>query len=85
MPGQRLPPESDVEFTRMLVEGLLTNEDRYGYWPAPALASGERAQDRTSSARATIVIPTWMSSKLVTARFMFQRPSRAAKRRRRYS
>ncbi|MEL7562702.1 ferredoxin-thioredoxin reductase catalytic domain-containing protein [Dehalogenimonas sp. 4OHTPN] len=42
--GYNLNPEA--EFTRSLVEGLLTNTARYGYQACPCrLASGERAQD----------------------------------------
>jgi ferredoxin-thioredoxin reductase catalytic chain len=37
---------SDVEFTRELVQGLLVNQERYGYFACPCrLASGIRAQD----------------------------------------
>ena len=31
--GYHLNP--DVEFTKDLVRGLLTNEERYGYWSCP--------------------------------------------------
>ncbi|MBP8863016.1 MAG: ferredoxin:glutaredoxin reductase [Anaerolineae bacterium] len=42
--GYNLNP--DVEFTRGLVEGLLVNEARYGYWACPCrLAAGHREQD----------------------------------------
>ena len=42
--GYHLNP--DVEFTRGLVEGLLVNEARYGYWACPCrLASGSKEQD----------------------------------------
>ena len=42
--GYHLNPEAD--FTRGLVEGLLTNEKRYGYWACPCrLASGDKQQD----------------------------------------
>ncbi|APV43751.1 Ferredoxin-thioredoxin reductase, catalytic subunit [Dehalogenimonas formicexedens] len=42
--GYHLNP--DIEFTRSLVEGLLTNMCRYGYMACPCrLASGVRAQD----------------------------------------
>ncbi len=42
--GYHLNP--DEEFTRGLVEGLLTNEKRYGYRSCPCrLASGDKAQD----------------------------------------
>lgn len=42
--GYHLNP--DVEFTRSLVEGLLTNIGRYGYMACPCrLASGDRARD----------------------------------------
>jgi len=42
--GYNLNP--DVEFTRSLLEGLLTNEKRYGYQSCPCrLASGNREQD----------------------------------------
>ncbi|XUX01435.1 MAG: ferredoxin-thioredoxin reductase catalytic domain-containing protein [Dehalogenimonas sp.] len=42
--GYHLNP--DIEFTRSLVEGLLTNIGRYGYMACPCrLASGVRAQD----------------------------------------
>ncbi|MCX5866912.1 MAG: ferredoxin:glutaredoxin reductase [Proteobacteria bacterium] len=37
---------SDVEFTRQLLQGLLTNEKRYGYCSCPCrLASGNRDDD----------------------------------------
>lgn len=36
----------DVEFTKALVRGLLTNEKRYGYQACPCrLASGVKAED----------------------------------------
>ncbi len=42
--GYNLNP--DVEFTKGLVEGLLINEARYGYWACPCrLADGERTKD----------------------------------------
>jgi ferredoxin-thioredoxin reductase catalytic chain len=42
--GYHLNP--DEEFTRQLVEGLLTNEERYGYWSCPCrLAAGEKQKD----------------------------------------
>jgi ferredoxin-thioredoxin reductase catalytic subunit len=42
--GYHLNP--DLEFTRGLVEGLLTNERRYGYWACPCrLAIGDKQQD----------------------------------------
>ena len=42
--GYHLNP--DVEFTKELVKGLLTNERRYGYWACPCrLASGEKQED----------------------------------------
>ncbi|MDP2931503.1 MAG: ferredoxin-thioredoxin reductase catalytic domain-containing protein [Chloroflexota bacterium] len=42
--GYHLNP--DVEFTRDLVKGLLTNEKRYGYWACPCrLASGRKEDD----------------------------------------
>ena len=42
--GYHLNP--DREFTRELVEGLLTNERRYGYWACPCrLANGDKQQD----------------------------------------
>jgi len=42
--GYHLNP--DREFTRGLVEGLLTNERRYGYWACPCrLAAGDKQQD----------------------------------------
>lgn len=37
----------DTPFTRDLVKGLLTNEERYGYWACPCrLADGTREMDR---------------------------------------
>jgi len=43
--GYRLNP--DIEFTRELVDGLLTNEKRYGYWACPCrLADGVERNDR---------------------------------------
>ncbi len=42
--GYHLNP--DVDFTKGLMAGLLTNEDRYGYWACPCrLASGVKAED----------------------------------------
>lgn len=42
--GYHLNP--DVAFTRGLVEGLLINEERYGYWACPCrLASGDKQKD----------------------------------------
>jgi len=42
--GYHLNP--DQEFTRGLVEGLLTNEQRYGYWACPCrLATGDKQKD----------------------------------------
>ena len=42
--GYHLNPEK--EFTKDLVEGLLVNEERYGYWSCPCrLASGEKNRD----------------------------------------
>jgi ferredoxin-thioredoxin reductase catalytic subunit len=42
--GYRLNP--DREFTLRLIQGLLANEKRYGYWSCPCrLAFGERAKD----------------------------------------
>src|SRR3989339_1580836 len=42
--GYHLNP--DIEFTKDLVKGLITNENRYGYWSCPCrLASGNKAED----------------------------------------
>jgi ferredoxin-thioredoxin reductase catalytic subunit len=42
--GYNLNPDED--FTKGLVEGLLVNEARYGYWACPCrLADGEREKD----------------------------------------
>lgn len=42
--GYRLNP--DVEFVKELVRGLLTNEERLGYWACPCrLASGNKEED----------------------------------------
>ena len=42
--GYHLNP--DVEHTKLLVKGLLINEQRYGYWACPCrLASGDKADD----------------------------------------
>jgi ferredoxin-thioredoxin reductase catalytic subunit len=42
--GYHLNP--NTEFTKGLVEGLLVNETRYGYWACPCrLASGSKEQD----------------------------------------
>lgn len=42
--GYHLNP--DVEFTKELVKGLLTNEARYGYWNCPCrLATGIKQED----------------------------------------
>jgi ferredoxin-thioredoxin reductase catalytic chain len=36
----------DVEFTKSLVNGLLVNQGRYGYWACPCrLADGTRSED----------------------------------------
>lgn len=37
---------SDIEFTKALVRGIMVNEKRYGYWNCPCrLASGNRQED----------------------------------------
>ena len=42
--GYHLNP--DVEFTKELLKGILTNQKRYGYWACPCrLASGEKPED----------------------------------------
>ena len=42
--GYHLNP--DEEFTKELVEGLIVNERRYGYWACPCrLADGEKEED----------------------------------------
>ena len=42
--GYHLNP--DIEFTKSLVQSLITNQKRYGYWACPCrLASGNRDQD----------------------------------------
>lgn len=42
--GYHLNP--DHAFVRKLIEGLLTNQDRYGYWSCPCrLASGSKDED----------------------------------------
>jgi ferredoxin-thioredoxin reductase catalytic subunit len=42
--GYHLNP--DVEFTKELLKGLLTNDKRYGYWSCPCrLASGKKDKD----------------------------------------
>jgi ferredoxin-thioredoxin reductase catalytic chain len=42
--GYHLNPE--LEFTKALVESLLINEERYGYWACPCrLATGDKQQD----------------------------------------
>ena len=42
--GYHLNP--DVEFTKSLIRGILTNESRYGYWNCPCrLASGNKQED----------------------------------------
>ena len=42
--GYHLNP--DVDFTRELVQGLILNQKRYGYWNCPCrLASGNKAED----------------------------------------
>jgi len=42
--GYHLNP--DIEFTKALVKGLLTNGQRYGYWACPCrLASGSKSDD----------------------------------------
>ena len=40
------PLNPDTEFTKELVRGLITNENRYGYWACPCrLASGNKEDD----------------------------------------
>lgn len=42
--GYHLNP--DAEFTKELVESLLVNEERYGYWACPCrLAAGDKTED----------------------------------------
>lgn len=42
--GYHLNP--DIEFTKSLIAGILTNEKRYGYWNCPCrLASGDKEAD----------------------------------------
>lgn len=42
--GYHLNP--DIEFTKSLIAGILTNEKRYGYWNCPCrLASGNKEAD----------------------------------------
>ncbi len=42
--GYHLNP--DIEFTKDLINGLLVNEKRYGYWACPCrLATGEKLED----------------------------------------
>jgi ferredoxin-thioredoxin reductase catalytic subunit/rubredoxin len=42
--GYHLNP--DVEFTKDLINGLLVNEKRYGYWACPCrLATGDKLED----------------------------------------
>jgi ferredoxin-thioredoxin reductase catalytic subunit len=42
--GYHLNP--DVEFTKELIEGLIINEERYGYWSCPCrLADGIKEED----------------------------------------
>ena len=42
--GYHLNP--DVEFTKSLIKGILTNQQRYGYWNCPCrLASGNKEAD----------------------------------------
>lgn len=42
--GYHLNP--DIEFTKMLIEGIITNERRYGYWNCPCrLATGVKEED----------------------------------------
>ena len=37
---------SDIDFTKELIKGLLVNQKRYGYWACPCrLASGKREDD----------------------------------------
>lgn len=43
--GYHLNP--DTEFTKELIQGLLINQDRYGYWACPCrIASGNRGEDK---------------------------------------
>ena len=42
--GYHLNP--DLDFTKDLIKGLLTNENRYGYWACPCrLATGDKSED----------------------------------------
>ena len=42
--GYHLNP--DIEFTKDLIRGILTNQNRYGYWSCPCrLASGVKMED----------------------------------------
>ena len=42
--GYHLNP--DVDFTKELLKGILTNQKRYGYWGCPCrLASGKKSED----------------------------------------
>lgn len=42
--GYHLNPE--VDFTKELVQGILANEKRYGYWNCPCrLATGNKTED----------------------------------------
>ncbi len=42
--GYHLNP--DVDFAKSLARGMLTNQERYGYWSCPCrLAAGERQED----------------------------------------
>jgi len=42
--GYHLNP--DIDFTKDLIKGLLTNEKRYGYWACPCrLAAGDKFED----------------------------------------
>ena len=41
--GYHLNP--DVEFTKRLVRGLITNERRYGYWACPCRLASENKQE----------------------------------------
>jgi hypothetical protein len=57
-----------------LLDALLVNKDRYGYMVCPCrLASGDRDNDRTSSAPATTGSPTWPNSAPAIAICMFPR------------
>lgn len=70
--GYHLNP--DKQFTLRLIQGLLTNEKRFGYRACPAVSLGAKSpKTSTSSVPATIATPTLRSTVPATAAYMSAR------------